>query len=445
MPIDININADSSKAQHELRKFKSLALNIARDVSGAGGQIVGTLGKIPGVAGIAAGAIASLGGAFYSMASKTAAVTKNASQESMDFLISIENLKAGFNELVVSVGNKVIPVFNDLFDVFGLGTKSAEGYYMALMNVVRASSEEIENLKLRGAIQSDPALVIGLQNQLKLVRDLIDAGADRATIDQAIAVAQKFQDEITGKAIEENRKKREEAAKEELRLIDEINRKKQQLNEDVQRAIKEEKEAQREALLEGLDAAERALQKERDDFEDEIKRKSMVLNQQAENRKTEEQKISQEIQRQAMLFDQIASSAFQIVQRSQNWFDILSGIAQTVLRIFFMTKGAPIPGFGGFGANGMIAMQHGSIVNRPTAAIIGEAGPEAVVPLSKNKSRQRQEIMQVAGLANAQTTNITLNFPNARKVDAVELRNKLFPAINRELRRGSKMLSSGTV
>lgn len=41
----------------------------------------------------------------------------------------------------------------------------------------------------------------------------------------------------------------------------------------------------------------------------------------------------------------------------------------------------------------------GAIVNRATLALVGEAGPEAVIPLSAGRSRRRQELMEEAGLS----------------------------------------------
>ena len=41
------------------------------------------------------------------------------------------------------------------------------------------------------------------------------------------------------------------------------------------------------------------------------------------------------------------------------------------------------PPIGGWGGESVFGFQHGGIVRRPTLALIGERGPEAVVPLSK--------------------------------------------------------------
>jgi hypothetical protein len=47
----------------------------------------------------------------------------------------------------------------------------------------------------------------------------------------------------------------------------------------------------------------------------------------------------------------------------------------------------------------------GGIVNRPTVAMIGEAGPEAVIPLNKTPGNGPLP----AGLGGGQTINLTVN------------------------------------
>jgi phage-related minor tail protein len=40
----------------------------------------------------------------------------------------------------------------------------------------------------------------------------------------------------------------------------------------------------------------------------------------------------------------------------------------------------------------------GGVVNRPTLAIVGEAGPEVVLPLSAGRAGRRQQLMGEAGI-----------------------------------------------
>ncbi len=57
-----------------------------------------------------------------------------------------------------------------------------------------------------------------------------------------------------------------------------------------------------------------------------------------------------------------------------------------------------IPTIGGGADPGFVALAEGGIVTGPTLALIGEAGPEAVVPLDR-------------GAGAMGTTNITVNMP----------------------------------
>lgn len=59
------------------------------------------------------------------------------------------------------------------------------------------------------------------------------------------------------------------------------------------------------------------------------------------------------------------------------FFGLGLGASQTVSMEFI---------FAGFTAKA-IALAHGGLVERPTLALIGEAGPEAVIPLDKAKRR----------------------------------------------------------
>lgn len=43
-------------------------------------------------------------------------------------------------------------------------------------------------------------------------------------------------------------------------------------------------------------------------------------------------------------------------------------------------------------------MQHGGVVTRPTFTLLGEAGPEIVLPLSDLNETTRPEMMDISGL-----------------------------------------------
>lgn len=76
-------------------------------------------------------------------------------------------------------------------------------------------------------------------------------------------------------------------------------------------------------------------------------------------------------------------------------------------------------GFGGMNFGGMIAMATGGIVNSPTAALIGEAGPEAVIPLDR------------MGSMGGSTVNIVINGSVTSEGDLVNrIRNAILQAQN---------------
>jgi hypothetical protein len=54
-------------------------------------------------------------------------------------------------------------------------------------------------------------------------------------------------------------------------------------------------------------------------------------------------------------------------------------------------------------------LAQGGIVTRPTIAMIGEAGPEAVVPLSRNKRARGQAVAAAAGIGGGNTNYFTIN------------------------------------
>jgi hypothetical protein len=85
---------------------------------------------------------------------------------------------------------------------------------------------------------------------------------------------------------------------------------------------------------------------------------------------------------------------------------IAPGAAQANLATFLAL--APLAAAAGAGAgSGMVALAHGGIVDSPTLSLIGEAGPEAVIPLSGPEAERR------LGGRGVSINNLTLElFPN---------------------------------
>ncbi len=67
--------------------------------------------------------------------------------------------------------------------------------------------------------------------------------------------------------------------------------------------------------------------------------------------------------------------------------------------------------------SGAIAFADGGIVNRPTLGLVGEAGPEAIIPLSKGKE---MGILGGGGAGGGGATEVHLHFDGATFVDADE-------------------------
>lgn len=88
-----------------------------------------------------------------------------------------------------------------------------------------------------------------------------------------------------------------------------------------------------------------------------------------------------------------------------------------------------------------LGLANGGIVTSPTPALIGEAGAEAVVPLSDNKAGERAQIMQSAGLGGGISIgNIVIN--GDARLTAAEVRamltSELPKALNRSVSRGAR-------
>jgi len=102
---------------------------------------------------------------------------------------------------------------------------------------------------------------------------------------------------------------------------------------------------------------------------------------------------------------------------------------------------------------GFLGLQHGGLVTRPTMAMIGEAGPEAVIPLSKLTSRSPLELgLGAPGAIAAQGTTIgefhyhqTNNLtPDALDPVGVQrLSDRLMNSLGRSLERGLRLTPVG--
>lgn len=66
-----------------------------------------------------------------------------------------------------------------------------------------------------------------------------------------------------------------------------------------------------------------------------------------------------------------------------------------------------VPVFGGQSLNQITGRAVGGVVTRPEVSLIGEAGPEAVIPLTK--PRRARQVMRDAGLSGGGNNYFTIN------------------------------------
>lgn len=110
------------------------------------------------------------------------------------------------------------------------------------------------------------------------------------------------------------------------------------------------------------------------------------------------------------------------------------GASGILNQIFGFKKGGVIP-------RDIPHAQTGLIVRKPTLVMTGEnSQPEAIVPLARNRARDRERVMNESGL-NGAGRQTTINI-YANQVDEIFFRTKLAPLINQEVRQGTKVLAS---
>lgn len=122
--------------------------------------------------------------------------------------------------------------------------------------------------------------------------------------------------------------------------------------------------------------------------------------------------------------------------KTKSWNDALRDVTDTLIRMAMqraiMTAFTPAPITAG--AKGLIAMASGGVVSGPTPALIGEAGPEAVIPLKRGENGE-------LGIESAGTQVVNNNFslvsPDSRGIKDMLLRDpKLIRQMNETYRQG---------
>lgn len=424
--------AEANKLRNNVQsQFRQLGQNILSQVGGPLGMLANQLGGIQHPLGVLIGGVTALGGAFLSLSKRAAEANAAVSTDSQSLLVGFENLKERISDNLNIIGGQGISVFNKFFDLIGVGAtkqqllnEQIKRQNEIIINTVKSTDEYIGKLK-EFLIASDRLAAS------TLARDYFEAVAKGST-----SLANSYFRQITNLQILQGRYKN--------------------MTEDVKTLTTEQKklntalDTTNTLALQGAALGE--LDKSYEEFTQrltEIFGKIQAINE-AQNESEASQARSDfidahnaKLQQQKDLYQQIGQNVRNMVANLAHALifsqDIGDVIKSTIASFFQLaiSRYIPIPP----GANGIVAMQSGSIVRRPTPALIGEAGPEAVVPLSPNKARQRQEIMDAAGLSGGAVT-LNISMPNIRSIDPVTVRNVLLPEFNRQIRRGEKLLAS---
>jgi len=120
---------------------------------------------------------------------------------------------------------------------------------------------------------------------------------------------------------------------------------------------------------------------------------------------------------------------------AKSFKDSINDITKSLIRM--AVQQAIMSGFTGgatAGAKGLVAMASGGVVSGPTPALIGERGPEAVIPLKRGANGELG--LKSAG-TNVNTTQFNLVSPDSRGIKDMLLRDpKLIKQMNESYRQG---------
>lgn len=399
------------------RDFKNLAQDISRDMAGSAGSIVGSIGRVGGSFGLLTAAVLGAGIAFTQLA-KNAAESMNDAQ-GQKFLSLLERIEARVKGIGTSLGEEIVaringPVGQGLIKLIGLEETAQEtmARYLrerkAELDAARAAKfAEIESsLKRSETILQE----IRLNKLLKTLEAGMAENRKRFDQEQFEAVQKLREQQIANATLRIDAER--DFLQAEIQGIDQIGASIQQMNERL------------------------------DDSEASAARKKFLAMFEEEGSKSVD--ITQQITAQFITLTGVLNN---LRTSGMSWFDQLLSVGANVFANI-LTSGVSGGSGGllklfGFANGGIIGAQNGLIVRRPTVFIAGEnARPEAIVPLSAEKRSQRNAVMQAAGLDGANAGNIVVNINNVQHVDPVTVRNLLLPEINRQIRRGEKLLAS---
>ncbi len=365
------------------------------------------------------------GGAGVRSLTAVAEKTKLTNVESQKFLIAIENFKKRYEE----AAQVILPFINRFLD----------------LTQVAATAQQLNNEKIKNAI--------ALYEKFKNTRTPAE--------EKWLKISERVLDQLKEEKIE--REKSQAAAQRKAEIAAQAARDEARAINEATNALKALRELERESERETARA-----------LNDELQTRNEVLNtiqslerQQAEEEAADalqkQEEKARELAQQYNYMAQTAVSAFQQIAFGAGTVeDKIKGlgevIATTILRAaLFSATGGTSEGASlfsqlfGFKRGGVIPRdiphaQSGMIVRRPTLVATGEGSqPEAIVPLSPNRARDRARVMQDAGLSTSGNVTVNLNLPNISFLDPITLRNRIMPEINRQVRRGERLVSSSTL
>jgi len=433
MPIDILLRVKDEEATSRIKRFantaegetrratsgmrndfKNLAQDISRDMAGSAGSIVGSIGRVGGAFGILTATVLGTGFAFVRLAKNAAEAMDDA--QGQKFLSLLDRIEARVKGIGNSLGEEIVaringPVGQGLIKLIGLEENAAESLArwqrerMAELDAARAATlAEIE-----GSMKRSEAILqeIRMNNLLKKMEAELAAARKRAR-EEEFAAQQKFREQEIANATLRFEAGRDFLQKE-LQGINNVGAAIQQMSERLD--DEEAKQARAEFLGTFEEKGNRGIE------------------------------ITQQLTQQFINLTGVLSN---LRTSGMDWFDQLLSVGANVFANI-LTGGTSglLQGLFGLANGGIIGAQNGMLVRRPTLLITGEnSRPEAIVPLSADKRPQREAVMQAAGLSGNGGGNIVVNINNVQHVDPVTVRNLLLPEINRQVRRGERLLSS---
>lgn len=367
-------------------KFKDVALNIAGNFSGAGGQIVESLGSIASPIAFIGAAAVGLGAALFNVAKRFAEGNVESSAEAAKFLVALDKIGDAFNYILDLVGKAVIPIFNKLFELIGQGASAQE--------IAAKQAEALAEKQEKVAVAHEKVFKVvakALPQQIALQtvysNKILETGLRMQTMALTLAELPELQEASNAKT--EIMLTQWESF---LATVGGV------FNQ--QSILKEQTDSLFNAALNGVNNLSAGMAQ------------FLVLGEQAN-----------------FSFKRIAQTI---------GVDVVNALIKAILKAtIFRVLTAAIPGFGGVaGGAGMSllksigAFAEGiSYVGRPTFAMIGESGPEAVVPLGRDKERRRNQILSEIGGGSSQSFNFS--FPNIHKITQNDVRFYLIPELNR--------------